>query len=83
MFRISISPKARNQLKSIKKRHQNALKLVIDDLKENPYLGKPLGRELTGKYSYRVGIYRIIYKINKKDKTVQILTAGHRSSVYN
>jgi len=72
MFRISISPEAKSQLKSIKKRHQNAIKI-----------GKPLGRELTGKYSYRVGIYRIIYKINKKDKTVQILTAGHRSSVYN
>ena len=83
MFRISISPKAKSQLKNIRKRHQNALKLVIDDLKENPYLGKPLGRELTGKYSYRVGIYRIIYKINKQDKTVQILIAGHRASVYN
>lgn len=83
MYRISISPNAKIQLKSIKKRHQNALKIVIDGLKENPYLGKPLGRELTGKYSYRVGVYRIIYKINKQDKSVHVLTAGHRSNIYN
>ena len=83
MFRISISPKAKNQLKSIKKRHQNAIITVIDDLKETPYLGKPLASELTEKYSYRVGIYRIIYKINREDKTIQTLTAGHRSGVYN
>ena len=83
MYRVSISPKAKSQLKSIKKIHKNAIASVIEDLKENPYFGKPLGRELTGKYSYRVGVYRIIYKINDQDKTVQILTAGHRSTIYN
>lgn len=83
MYRISVSPKAKNQLKSIKKSHQNALALIIEDLKENPFLGKPLTRELTGKYSYRVGVFRIIYKINQDDKIIQILTAGHRSAIYN
>ena len=83
MFRVSISPQARKQLKSIKQTHRDALASVIDDLKENPYLGKPLGRELIGKYSYRVGVYRIIYKVNNQDKIVQILTAGHRSAIYN
>jgi mRNA-degrading endonuclease RelE of RelBE toxin-antitoxin system len=38
--------------------------------------------ELTGKFSFRVGVYRIIYKVNKKDKVVDILTAGHRATVY-
>lgn len=83
MYRIIISPEAKSQLKSIKLIHKDALESVIEDLKENPFLGKPLGRELTGKYSCRVGVFRIIYRINKKDKTVQIITAGHRSIVYN
>lgn len=83
MFRISISPAAIRQLKRIKQNRKIAIARVIEDLKENPYLGKPLGRELTGKYSYRIGVYRIIYKINLDDKIVQILTAGHRSTVYN
>lgn len=83
MYKIIISPKAKSQLKSIKIIHQDALRAVIDDLKEDPFLGKPLGRQLTGKYSYKVGVYRIIYRINKKDKAVQIISAGHRSIVYN
>lgn len=83
MYRISISPIAKRQLKSIKQDHKNAFSLVIEDLKEDPFLGKPLGRYLTGKYSYRVGVFRIIYKINQRDKTIQIITAGHRSAIYN
>lgn len=83
MYRIIISPKAKNQLNSIKKIHKNALESVIEDFKEDPFLGKPLERELTGKYSYKVGVYRIIYRIYKQDKTVQIISAGHRSTIYN
>ena len=83
MYRIKISPQAKNQLKSLKKSHQKAIANVIEDLKGNPHTGKPLGRELMGKYSYRVGVYRIIYKINRRDEIVQVLTAGHRSTVYN
>ena len=55
---------------------------VKREIKENPFIGKPLLRELFGKYSYRVGQYRIVYIIDKKDKIVKVLTAGHRSSVY-
>lgn len=83
MYRIIISPRAKNQLKSIKLTHKEALASVIDDLGDDPLFGKQLGRELKGKYSYRVGIYRIIYRINERDKTVQIISAGHRSIVYN
>lgn len=53
------------------------------ELKDDPLVGKPLTRELTGKFSLRVGTYRVIYKINRQDKIIYILTAGHRSTVYN
>ncbi len=82
MYRLIISPKAQKQLKSIKQNHQLAVKLAIEDIKEHPTLGKSLTRELTGKFSYRVGIYRIIYKVNEKDKIINILTARHRGDVY-
>jgi len=82
MFRLIISPRAQKQLKSIKQNHQLAVKLAVLDIKENPTIGKSLTRELTGKFSYRVGIYRIIYKVNEKDKIISILTAGYRGDVY-
>lgn len=82
MFRLVISPQAQKQLKAIKQSHNLAVKLALIDIKENPNLGKSLARELAGKFSYRVGIYRIIYKVNENDKVIYILTAGHRSNIY-
>lgn len=83
MYKIKITARAKNGLKNLSKSNFIAIGWVLEDLKENPYLGKPLGRELLKRYSYRVGVYRITYKINKKDNTVIIISAGHRSVVYN
>ena len=82
MYKIKITANARKDLKNISKLHLSALSEIFLDLKEDPLIGKPLTRELTGRYSYRVGFYRIIYKFNEKDKTIFILAAGHRSIVY-
>ena len=83
MYKIEISPRAKNQLKKLKIRYRVSVSAIIDDLKENPFLGKPLTRDFLGKYSYRVGVYRIIYRINIKKNLVEIITAGHRSVIYN
>lgn len=83
MYKLLISFKARKELKKISVFHKNAILEALQTLKEDPFLGKPLTRNMSGKFSYRVGLYRIIYRINKKDKWVNILSAGHRSVVYN
>lgn len=83
MFKIIIAPKAQKQLKKLKKNYEIALSQVIDEIREDPEIGKVLKEDLTGRYSYKVGVLRIIYKINLSDKTVLIISAGHRSVVYN
>ena len=82
MYRIKLTTKAKKELKTISKLHQQAIAFIYEELKDNPYLGKPLTKELTGRFTLRVGFNRIIYKINKKDEIVLILTAGHRATVY-
>lgn len=82
MYKLRISLRAEKEIKKISHPHQNAIVLVLAEIKEEPFLGKPLTRELTESFSFRVGVYRIIYKVNKKDKTIDILTAGHRATVY-
>jgi len=82
MFNLDIASQAARELKKIPKQHRNSIRIVLRELKEDPAIGKPLGRELTGKYAVKIGVYRIIYQINFKDKIVYVSTAGHRSTVY-
>lgn len=82
MYKLHIFPKAKRELKNISIRHQKVILEALKDLEENPFIGKPLTRELSGRFSYRVGNYRIIYGIRKKDKLVEIFTAGLRATIY-
>jgi mRNA interferase RelE/StbE len=82
MYKIKLTRKAKRELKNIKQLYQAAIYSAFEEIKEEPYLGKPLTRELTGRFSYKVGVYRIIYRINEKDKIIQIITAGHRATIY-
>lgn len=52
-------------------------------LSEHPELGKPLTGLLSGRWSYRVGDWRILYKVRKSELLVLILTVGHRRDVYD
>jgi len=53
-------------------------KLMVEPLK----FGLPLRRSLLGFFKLRVGNYRIIYKIEKKEVIVLVISVGHRKEVY-
>lgn len=53
-------------------------KLMVDPLK----FGLPLRRNLSGFFKLRVRDYRIIYKIEKKEVIVLVISVGHRREVY-
>lgn len=83
MYKLLISACARNDLKKLKQTYQGAIVSALEEIREDPFVGKPLTRELSGRFSFRVGAYRIIYRIRAKDKVVHIITAGHRSTIYH
>ncbi|MFZ2937385.1 MAG: type II toxin-antitoxin system RelE/ParE family toxin [Candidatus Omnitrophota bacterium] len=85
MYNIVLLPEAKKSYKklcfsdkAIFERINNAL----DALKSNPFLGKPLKDNLKGKYSLRIGVYRIIYFVEKHKVIIYILDIGHRREVY-
>lgn len=82
MYKLVIAPQAQKELKKIPKRYKYSIRLVLKELRQDPSIGKKLGRELTGKFSIKIGVYRIIYKVSEKDKIIYVPTAGHRSTVY-
>jgi len=64
----------------------NQLKRRIDsairNLQTNPRLGKPLKGELSGKWSLRIGDYRIIYIIDEDERMVALYSVKHRKAAY-
>jgi len=59
------------------------VEFVYGDLASNPRrVGKLLERELAGIFSARRGPYRVLFDIDDKTETVQILRVDHRAAVY-
>lgn len=83
MYRIKLTARARRELKEVSKETDDLLGSIFEELTEDPLIGKPLTRELTGRFAYKVGSHRIIYRINTQNKYILIITAGHRSTIYN
>lgn len=61
---------------AIKKRIHQAL----EQLRQLPGEGKPLQRELAGYRSFRVGRFRIIYRMAAKE--IEVVAIGPRSAIY-
>jgi mRNA interferase RelE/StbE len=56
---------------------------LTGSLLDNPHrVGKPLTRELSGYHAARRGAYRVIYRIDKPERTVHVVRIDHRADVY-
>lgn len=62
---------------SIKRKVRAALRAIV----EAPTCGKPLKEELAGLRSFRLGRYRIVYRL-AEDRTIEVVTIGPRRYVY-
>lgn len=59
------------------------VQFITGDLLRTPRrAGKPLRRELDGRWSTRRGSYRVLYTIDDTAAVVTALTAEHRRDVY-
>lgn len=81
-FQVIIPKKVEKQIKSLPQVYINPVRNCLKSLKESPYQGKKLKDELKNKYSLRVGVYRIIYQIFKKELIILIVDISHRKEVY-
>jgi mRNA interferase RelE/StbE len=55
---------------------------ALELLQEDPYVGKPLVGRPEGAWSLRVGVYRVLYRIEKKELQILVLDIGHRREIY-
>ena len=82
MYQVIVPPKVVKEISRLDKRYKEAIGARIDSLSTNPLVGKKLDPPFVYLRSLRVGVYRIIYQVNKQNETIYVSTAGHRGKVY-
>ena len=85
MYNIEFSNTAAKILRSIfayDHKLYSRLITAIESLDESSFKGKSLKGGLKGDYSLRVGDYRVIYTVYKKQLIVYVIDLGHRREIY-
>ena len=82
-YRILYTEEAARRIGKLDKAVKECVGKAVVKLSEHPELGKRLTGLLSDRWSYRVGDWRILYKVKKSEVIILILTVGHRSEVYD
>lgn len=81
-YRILYTQEAARRIGDLDGVIKERIRKAIIRLSEHPELGKRLTGILSDRWSYRVGDWRILYKLRKSELVILILTVGHRREVY-
>lgn len=81
-MRLIVTPGAEKQFRKIVPREQKKVEKKLGILKENPLLGKKLGGKLKKFRSLRVWPHRVIYHMDKKQRTIWVDSILHRQRAY-
>jgi mRNA interferase RelE/StbE len=85
LYKVILLPEAEKFYKKLytsDKSHFRRIAQALESLRRDPFQGKSLKHKLKGKYSLRVGSYRVIYVVEKRKITVYIFDIGLRRDVY-
>lgn len=84
MYKVCYLDSVEKDLKSLDK---SSRKRILDKIenhlaKDPESLGKPLVGEFKGMWRYRIGDFRVIYKIAQKEILILVARIGHRKNIY-
>jgi mRNA interferase RelE/StbE len=81
-YRLLYLPGAASDLAALPAPVAGRARSGLERLARNPRLGKPLRGPLTDLWSYRVGDYRVVYEIRRRELVILVLMIGHRRAIY-
>ncbi|MCD6536342.1 MAG: type II toxin-antitoxin system RelE/ParE family toxin [Thaumarchaeota archaeon] len=81
-YKIQVTRRFEKDFRKLDREIKRRADSIIRRLEAEPFIGKPLRGELEGKRSLRIGNYRIIYKIDEKNKAIILLTIRPRKTAY-
>jgi len=85
MFRVLLAEPARRSYEAadanLQRKLDRCFAILKDDPRRHPNV-KALRNRLKGYYRYRIGDYRVIYRIEDDDRLVIVAMIRHRSEAY-
>ena len=85
VFKIQITKSCRKQIDRAPAKIQQAVETALGKITQDPCAGhgiKALTGEWSGYYRYRLGSYRMIYRVEHEIITVFIVLFGSRGDIY-
>ncbi len=81
-YQVKIPPDVEEIIRHFPPLLKRKIRLALEELSRDPQLGKPLKAPLEGFWSYRVGNFRVIYRIHKKQIQIEVIDISERKIVY-
>ena len=75
-------PEAASRIRKLHPEVKQEIRDAIQTLRDSPLTGHSLQQELFGYRSYRMRSYRIIYRLNDDERTIDVIFIGQRRNVY-
>lgn len=79
---LQLAPSVDKNLSKLPKNIQSKIIRSFDKIQDNPISGIKLHGELKDYYKFRVGDYRVIYRIDVKKSLILVVKIEHRQGVY-
>ena len=76
------TPEAARLIARLRPEIQKLVRASSDILLEKPHTGSELTGDLEGYRSFKAKRYRIIYRLNDAETSIEIYLVGHRRDVY-
>ncbi len=80
-YRLRLVDPLTELLRSLHPDLKRKIRAGIDAIREDPLAGKELREDLSGLRSFRVGRFRIIYRIRPR-RVIEVIAVGPRRTVY-
>lgn len=81
-YRVRYTPEAGGRIRKLHPEVKQEIRDAIRTLQDAPLTGHALQQELFGYRSYRVRSYRIMYRLNDDERTIDVIFIGQRRNVY-
>lgn len=81
-FQLYIPKSAAKAITKIPEPWQSRIIKALDAIVENPFYGEKMMGKLKDKRKIRIWPYRVIYKLDEKNKVIVIVEIGHRQGIY-